>query len=192
MKFWASYHWVFLICGILLRPAYSALKEQRLFTMEKSYNQENIMVIYAQTDEKCSFIPFENGSYLNYYWLMDGKKRKDVHPLIKKGIEKRVEFKSVEDKHKEFTAELNDLDEVKHDLPDTAIKVEAQNQNGNCNALATISLGPSGGNQAIELENTYCKVEKNWVGVPKGCLRLELEGEGLTSKQDVLVKFDKR
>lgn len=192
MRFITGYHIGVFLCGLSMQSAYSALKEQRLFTMEKSHNQENIMVIYAQTDEKCSFIPFESGSYLNYYWLMDGKKRKDVHPLIKKGIEKRVEFKSVESKHKEFTAELNDLDEVKHDLPDTAVKIEAQNQDGNCHALATISLGPSGGNQAIELENTFCKVEKNWVGVPKGCLRLELEGEGLTTKQDVVVKFDKR
>lgn len=169
--------------------------------MNKSHNPENIMVIYAQTDEECQFQPFQDGSYLNYYWLMDKKKRKEVHPLIKKGIAERVEFKQDEKvDDQQFRASLNDLEELEHDLPNASIEVSSVKTTSSkvkskgeskCVANATMRLGPSRKNQLIDLETTYCKVEKNLIGVPKGCESLELKGKNIKTGEEVAVSFEK-
>lgn len=167
----------------------AALKERPLFIMEKSHNEQNTMVIYAQTNSECEFKAFDSGSYLDYYWLMGGKKRKRVHPLIKKGIADRIEFKkSKKSDEKEFKAVLNDLDEVKNDLPNTEVKITSVKNGNDCSTLSTIMLGKSNKYKTIELEKTYCEVDKIF-GVPKGCKRLDLQGKDLKSRKRIKASY---
>lgn len=168
-------------------------QEKKLFTMKKSYNPENTMVIYAQVDENCDFKPFPGGSYINYYWLMNRKTRKKVHPLIAKGIEQRVEFNTGGTTPKRaFKASLNDLNEVDHDLPNTSINVISLKENDHCEAQALIGLGKSEGGKEIDLVTTYCEVHTNLFGVPTGCDSLQLQGTQPGSGKRISVKFDKK
>lgn len=168
-------------------------KENRkqLFLVEKTYNNENIMVVHATIDNECNFI--DGKKLIDYYWLMDGKKEKRVHPMIKNKVGDRFKFNELGADKKSFTIQMADLSEVKHDLPDINIRVTSEKEkDGNCKVLAVLKLGPSGDNKELILERTFCVVKKNIVGVPIGCKTLELIGKDLKTGEELRVKFAAR
>lgn len=187
---------VFLTLGFaLFTLGVAASTEQKLFTMEKNYNQENLMIIHTQTDKDCKFIKStknSEGNYLEFYWLMNGKDRKEVHPLIRTEIKSRVQFQEVDAGRDSFKVKLNDLTEVKHDLVDTSMEVVSDIVNGKCTVKSVLNLGPSGKYRKMDLNRTYCNVSKNLVGVPNGCTYLLLEGTDMATGEKLSVKFMKR
>ena len=89
MKFFLSISLISVVSTASLR--------EKLFIMEKSHNPENVMIIEVMLNKRCEFETYEDGSLLNFYWLMeDGKYTKNIHPLIRHGIAKRVEFRDKE------------------------------------------------------------------------------------------------
>tara|TARA_Y100000768_G_scaffold103111_1_gene75379 strand:- start:30 stop:593 length:564 start_codon:yes stop_codon:yes gene_type:complete len=178
-----------LTCLIFILSSSAGIRE-KLFIMEKSHNPENVMIIEVKLNEKCEFQTYEDGSLLNFYWLMDGGKyTKDIHPLIRHGIAKRVEYKDQAKTKTSFKVALNDLKEVQHDLPDSSLDVSASLDKGKCSVQSILELGPSKNNKKINLTRSFCKVETNVLGIPVGCTFLELEGKTLSSGKPLHAKF---
>lgn len=187
----------FALCLLAPFIGAAAVEERPLFVMKKSHHPENILVVAAKVDGQCRFLPYKNGSYLDYYWLMDGKKRKRAHPLIKSGISKRVAFVKSLQGQSEFQARLNDLKELEHDLPDTSFivkaeDVKAEEEKQECEIHALIKLGPSHKGRTLDLQQAYCQVDKNFLGVPRGCKSLTLAGQELQSGKKLSARFEKK
>ena len=181
-----------LIMTIAIVMAQSAFAgevvERKLFTLEKSLNSENILMIHAQTDESCKFVKNANG-FVDFYWLMDGLTKKPVHPMIRSKVEERVAFSGINETRDSFKVKLNDLSEIKHDLEDTKIEAVATIVNGNCEVNSIIKLGASSKYRKMNLKRTYCEVDKNLLGVPKGCKFLELQGVDADNGEALKVRF---
>lgn len=168
-----------------------AVEEKRvqLFLMEKSHNQENIMVIHTQVNDDCQFV---GERLIDYYWMMDGKKEKRVHSMIKYKIRERLKFDSLAGDKRSFKVQMTDLSEVKHDLEDINIKIISDKSDGSCRVHAILKLGPSKDYKEMILDRTYCEVKKNLVGIPTGCKNLELIGKDLKTGEELRVKFSGR
>ena len=165
--------------------------EQRLFTMEKSYHADNILTINAQTDENCKFVQTE-GQYLDFYWLMGGTTKKDIHPLILKNIKEKVTFVSINEKVESFKVRMNDLNDLKTDLEDILLETSCAIINGECKVKTIIKLGPSANYKKLNLKRTYCEVTTNFIGIPNGCKFLELSGIDDDSGADLKIRFNKK
>lgn len=169
----------------------SADLTEKLFVLEKSHNPENVMIIEVKMNESCQFETYEDGSLLNFYWLMgNGKYRKKIHPLIRHGIAKRVEYKDQEKTKNSFKVALNDLKEVKHDLPNSELSVNSVMKKGKCSVQTILELGPSKDHKKINLARSFCKVDTNILGIPIGCEFLELEGSVIDTGAELRAKFE--
>lgn len=162
--------------------------EKRLFTMDKSYNPENILVISTQTDENCKFLN-KNAEYLDFYWLMDRTTRKEVHPTILKQIKEKVKFSGINNRRDSFKVQMNDLSELRHDLEEASMEVSSAIINGNCSIKSVIKLGPSASYRKLNLKRTYCEVTTNMIGIPNGCKFIELEGNDADTNEKLKVRF---
>ena len=165
--------------------------EKRLFTMRKSYNPTNILIVNSQTDEDCKFVR-KNKEYIDLYWLMDGKNRKEINPMIRSEIQNKVQFKGINSKKDSFKVKLNDLRDLKHDLEDTTIEVSSEIINGNCNTKSVLKLGSSSKYRKLNLKKTFCEVTTNLIGVPNGCAYVELQGVDADSGEKLKVRFNSK
>lgn len=164
------------------------MTKRKLFTLEKSLNSENILLIHTQTDESCKFVTNENG-YIDFYWLMNGLTKKPVHPMIRSKVQERVAFSGINATRDSFKVKLNDLSEIKHDLEDNNIEAIAVLKNGNCDVSSVIKLGASANYRKMNLKRTFCEVDKNILSVPKGCKYLELQGTDADTGESLKVRF---
>lgn len=186
---------VILVLAIFCFSA-QAQVEKKLFTMEKNHNPENIMMIHTQTDMDCKFITSKKNNennFLEFYWIMDsGRSQKEVHPMIRDEIKKRVRFEGINERRDSFKVTLGDLKELRHDLTETSMEIFSELNQGKCTVKSVLTLGASGHYKKVDLERTYCEVSKNLLGIPNGCLSLLLEGKDLSSGETVKVKFLKK
>lgn len=177
---------LFILLIIGMQTVYaSPVAEKELFRINKSYNEENILIISSLTDNKCKFVP-RNNSYYSFYWLMNGTKPQAVHPLIKSSVESRVTFVGINSTKDTFKIRLNDLKEINHDLEDNIIEVRAEIINGKCEVNSVIKLGASAQYKDLLLETTFCEVKTNMLGVPNGCSKLELKGRNAANTSTTL------
>ena len=134
-----------------------------IISVEKDVNPQNIMIVYTKLDKDCSFIVNnkETGSpTIDFYWLMDRRNFKVVHPLIKSGIAERIKLDSIKDP-KKFTVKLNDIREIETDIPAAEIVVTAKtNSNKKCSVESFMQLGPSDQNKEIRLDTIYSESEQ--------------------------------
>lgn len=176
--------------------AFATNSEKPLFTMEKDHNEENIMMIHAQTDNNCKFITSTKNSeknYMEFYWLMNnGKSKKEIHPMIRSTIKERVQFLGMNNTRDSFKIKLNDLTELRHDLSDTTMEITSEIINGECQVKSILTLGASGRYRRIDLDKTFCKVSKNFLGVPNGCRSLDIIGKDIQTDEEVKVTFKAR
>jgi hypothetical protein len=179
-----------LTIGLLLSQSLFAAEsvEKRLFTLEKSFNSENILVIHTQVDNECKFVSNKNG-YIDFYWLMDKTTKKNVHEAIRGKVSERVKFLGINSTRNNFKISLNDLSEIKHDLEDNTIEVSAELLNGACEVKSVMKLGASASYKNLDLKKTYCNVATNMIGIPKGCTFLELQGVDVNNTESFKVKF---
>ena len=178
----------FIICQVAFA---NESIEQRLFTMEKNYNPENILIIKTQTDENCKFVKTQD-QYLGFYWLMGGAIKKEIHSLILSQIKEKVKFVSMNENVDSFKVRMNDLNDLKNDLEDISLETSSTFINGNCKVKTIIKLGPSAKYRKLNLKRTYCEVSTNWVGIPNGCKFLELSGKDDDTGEDLKVRFNKK
>ncbi|MFA6235957.1 MAG: hypothetical protein WC635_01415 [Bacteriovorax sp.] len=162
--------------------------EKKLFTMEKNYNAENIMVISTQTDDNCKFLS-KNNEYLEFYWMMDRSTRKEVHPTILKQIKEKIKFSGINSQRDSFKVQMNDLSELKHDLEEASMEVSSGIENGVCAVKSVIKLGPSASYRKLNLKRTYCDVTTNMIGIPNGCKFIDLDGNDADTNIKLKVRF---
>ena len=162
--------------------------EKKLFTMEKNYHAENIMVINSHVNDECKFVG-QNNDFLDFYWLIDGKNRKEVHPMIRSQIQEKVKFSNINNQRDRFKIRMNDLSELKHDLEDITMEISSSITNGNCQVKSVLKLGPSARYRKLNVKRTYCEVSTNMVGVPNGCKYLELQGLDSDTGESLKVRF---
>ena len=162
--------------------------EKKLFTIEKSYNSENILLIHSQVDRDCRFVSNTNG-FLDFYWLMNGTTKKTVNEMIRSKVQERVKFVGIASAHTSFKIRLNDLTEIQHDLEDNTLEVSSEINNGKCETKSIIKLGPSAQYRKLNLKRTFCEVKTNMVGVPSGCKYLELQGVDADNGTKLTVRF---
>jgi hypothetical protein len=161
--------------------------ERKLFTLEKSLNSENTLNIHTQTDENCKFVSSANG-YVDFYWLMDGKNIKQVHPMIRTKVQERVQFIGINEKRDSFKVRLNDLSEIRHDLESNTIEARAEIVNGTCTVNSIIQLGASAKYKKLNLQRTFCEVN-SLMGIPNGCKYLELAGSDNATGEGLKARF---
>lgn len=185
-----------LSLSLISLNAYSQSVERRLLTMEKSYNPENIMVIHTQTDRDCKFVASQKNNdknYLEFYWIMDnGRSIKEVHSKIRNEIQDRLRFKGINSTRDSFRIQMNDLNELRHDLTDISMEITSEVVGGKCGVKSIMTLGASSRYRKMNLKRTYCDVSKNFVGIPNGCHYLELEGSDIDSGEIFKVRFRKK
>lgn len=162
--------------------------ERKLFTMEKSYNPQNIMIIHTKTDDQCKFIA-KNNEYVDFYWLMDRKSRKEVHSMIRGEIKEKVKFLGINKSSDTFKIRLADLSQLKHDLEDTTMEITSEINNGGCRVKSILKLGATGNYRKLNLMRTYCEVTTNLFGIPNGCKFIDLIGNDADSGEALRVRF---
>ena len=173
-----------------------ASTEHVLFTLEKNYHPENKVIVHTQTDQDCRFTVSTKNTernYVDFYWSMNnGSEIKDIHPMIRSEIKNRVDFLGMNDRLDSFKVKLSDLSELNHDLPNSQIEVTSEMAQGVCRVRSIVPLGGSSRYRKIDLKRTFCEVSKNFLGIPNGCMALQLEGKDIATGENVRVRFLKK
>lgn len=191
-----------------------------LFVLEKSYNFQNVLVVYALLDESCRFQATANGGRpVNFYWLMNANDpgspvwEKQPHPLIIRETNKRLGFDSWRSNpewgapavhsvglrgtspalQNSFQVTLADLEHyVDHDLGHVTVEVTAEKHHGTCGVSSYIDLGRAGGNRRLELRSVYGQA-KTRLGVPLRAVEyIELSGVDAATGDALRVRFYER
>lgn len=162
--------------------------EEVLFTLEKSYNPENYIVVHTEVNDKCQFVQGPNG-YMDYYWMTNGTDRTTVSSLIRSQVNKRIRFQEINERKDLFKVAFADLSMLKHDLADPIVEVRSEMVNGKCQVQSVISLGASVKYSKMDVKKTFCEVSKNFIGIPTGCKFLDLEGVDADSGTALSVRF---
>lgn len=129
-----------------------------IFVVEKSENPQNTLIAFTKLDASCRILEDTKSKrpFLDYYWMMDRKSYKPVHPIIKNGIRRRLELQAVASRPKQsFLMTINDLRELRHDLGSPSLEVIAEKSNGRCAVYAFMKMGPSDQNRLLRLESLY-------------------------------------
>lgn len=109
--------------------------------------------------------------------------------MIRSKVQERVQFLGINEARDSFKVKLNDLSEIRHDLESNVIEARAELTNGECVVKSVIQLGASAKYKKLDLQRTYCEVEKNMVGIPNGCKFLELAGKDNAAGEGLKVRF---
>jgi hypothetical protein len=161
-----------------------------ILSFEKNENPQNIMVIYAKTDKNCHFVPAQGKSILDFYWLMNRKDFKPVHPLIKSGIRRQLEIEEVgQDEGETFYIRINDLKRLKSDLPDTRIKVQARHTDQGCKVETLFTLGESDHARVLRLTAIAVESAKTFFPPFRKVVSVTLEGHDVASGAAVKRTF---
>lgn len=162
--------------------------ERTLFTIEKSYNNSNIIVVNVQLNRDCRFVKTENG-LLDYYWLMNRSLKKEIHPLIRSTVASRLTLVSSNGLLNSFKLRLNDLTEVSHDIADPTLEVSSELVNGQCRVRSVMTLGHSQKYRRIDLDRIYGEVDKNLMGVPSTLKYIDLDGKDVDNNESIRVRY---
>ena len=131
---------------------------QRIFTVEKNVNPENLVEVYTKVDGQCRFVTNpanRDEPVFDFYWLIDRGSYKPMNSFFKNEFHKRMTFVSGGTSIR-FQLEANDLKEVKHDLgSNPRFDVMAISSRTACDVRAFITLGPSDNNARIRLDTIY-------------------------------------
>jgi hypothetical protein len=183
---------ILLLLFFPVSPVVSSSHEVRLFTVEKSKNPQNILVVYTRADPQCRIEPVVHGSkahLFDFYWLMDGTRHKPTHPLIKKYVRRRFVARKRFEDQKGFKVRLADLKELVHDLPSDMITITLDGvSQGGCNARVLLPLGPSADGRTLEIQSIYSKA-RTLLGIPIGVHYIELRGRDAGSREPLTIRF---
>lgn len=167
--------------------------ELRLFEVEKSFNPQNILVVYARVQATCEVQPIPDAGSLHLFdlhWLMNGTTFKPTHRLIKKAARKRFVAQSLEKNGLSFTVRLTDLKELHHDLPSDNIHVKiVREPPGNCRSRVLLKLGPRHANRTMAIETIYSEA-KTFFSIPIGIHFIELRGTDIHSNEPMVARFN--
>jgi hypothetical protein len=157
----------------------------KIMTFEKNENPQNILVVYTKLDENCRFAVKNGKPLIDFYWLMDGKRYKPTHPLIKDAVRKRLEITKAGPT--EFELRVNDLKELNTKADRMAVKVEKDK--GGCRIAGYF---PDEKNKLIEVDSIYSESKKTLMPPFRKLLAVTIRGTAPDSGEAVQRRFTAR
>lgn len=154
-----------------------------LFTFEKNENPQNIMEIYTLLNRDCTLASKAGKPVLGYYWLMDGRSYKPVHPLIRLGIENRLRVEPSSLSKHSVTMTIADLKKLNHDLASDQILITSEHQGGGCTVEALVKMGPSDHGAVLWVTKIYSEARKTWLPPFRKLTSLTFEGVDVQTGQ---------
>lgn len=135
-------------------------KHYPVFIFEKNENPQNILVTYVKLNRDCRFEsdPESGRPVFDFYWLMDRKRYKPVHPMIKSGIRQRLEFVSQSEDSKSFTLRLSELNQIDPSLKSTDVVIRTLKKGSKCLVEGVVGLGSP--QEKMRLESIYSESKK--------------------------------
>ena len=94
----------FLFSTLVLLQSHSAFAEiitsvpeigphQKVLTVEKNRNPENILIVYTKTDAACNFTNDNlDQPVFDFYWLINGTDFKAMNTVLRSEVEKRMSY----------------------------------------------------------------------------------------------------
>ena len=166
----------------------------RVLVVEKNENPQNIAIIYTKLDSTCHFAKDSKGkTVFDFYWLMDGTRYKPMNWILKAGIRHRFEMESAtaaSGKVDAFAVKLNDLKEMKTDLKEVRLIVEAKKKaDGKCEVENLFPLGGLDHESFIHLDKVSAEGKKTWHYPFREVVALTLQGQDSKSGEKVDRKY---
>lgn len=157
-----------------------------VFVVEKNENPQNIMVAFVKLGKDCRLAPDPERPGLplfDFYWLMDGKRYKRVHPLIKAGVRSRMEIVSSAKNGRSFEMRLNDFKELRGDFAGARLTVSVEG--APCQPVTELALNAA--TPPIRLISIYSDSRKTFLPPFRKLNFIRLKG--LTQGEPREMKF---
>lgn len=139
-------------------PKPSNLNPLHLFDIRKSYNAQNVLVVYSQTTNDCKFPSVNQPKELvDLYWRMNEGTKKvcKKESAVKERIVSKIKIHKVNEERNQMIISLDDLDKVKHDLPDRDATITLSKEKDTCRAQVSFSLSSADKNKKLNLKCVY-------------------------------------
>ncbi len=157
-------------CNEDRKPTRLTSQHVHLFDIRKSYNSENVLVIFTKTTDDCKFAPAQNPQDLvDLYWRMNEGKQ-DVcrkESAVKERIRQKLKIHSLSPDRTQMTVTLEDLDKVRHDLPERAATVTLRKNATTkiCETNIQFNLSVADTAKKLNLSCVYGEPVM-WLGIP--------------------------
>ena len=160
-----------------------------IFTYEKNENFQNAMIVYTKLTPACEIQKDEGQPVFDFYWMMDRKRFKKVHPIIKREVRQRLKIENTKDPHR-FEILLSDLSEMKTDLKELRLQVTAEkNKQGQCGLKTEMQLGPSDHNAKIHLDTIYAEAKRTWNPFKRKLIAITLKGTDAANGEQIERRY---
>ncbi len=150
-----------------------------VFRFEKNENPQNILLVYTRLTDSCEFI-LEGEDPLkpifDFYWLMDKKDYKVVHPLIKSGIQDRLQVMipaNFPQNRNFFAVKVVDLEQINPSLSEILVEIRSRRTNKGCEVFSTFEAGADG---KLILKSIYAESEKTFLPPFRHALLVRFDG----------------
>lgn len=154
-----------------------------IFRFEKSENPQNVLVVYTRLDDRCQFVLDSESPttpVFGFYWLMNRKRYKPVHPLIRAGIRRSLKvmispnFPQVRDF---FAVQVRDLKQLDPTLQSANVRVSASQNGKACQVKATFDVVNNGQPlYALGLDKIYAESKKTFLPPFRKVISLRFDG----------------
>lgn len=156
--------------GEIVGPNSKDLKPLHLFDIRKSYNPKNVLVVYSQVTGDCKFPDTDRPQELvDLYWRQN-EETKSVckkESAVKERIRSKIKIQSVSQGRDSMVINLNDLNKVKHDLPDRAATIKiSKDSNGSCSSEVSFALSSTENEKKLILQCVYGEPVMLFFGIP--------------------------
>jgi len=151
-------------------------EHHRIFTYEKSENNQNIMVAFTQLEPNCQIRRLKGKPVFDFYWLMNREKYKPVAALIKRKIRQRLQLENSNNSDS-FQVILKDISELNPELENRSLTVRASKDlKGQCQVQATLPSEPGSSEPLLVLNRIFTQVEKTWNPLDRKIISIQLSG----------------
>lgn len=167
----------------------------RILRFEKNENPQNVLIGYTKLEPTCRFERRSGLPLVDFYWLLDGSRFKDPHPLLKKNIRNRLSFdpgESVRTGEADgFVVRVLETKEMKTSMKSASIRVSSSKSSGGCEIEAIASFErPGGDRERIKLTTIRTETKKTWLPPFRKIVSITLEGERVSDGRLVTQIFD--
>jgi hypothetical protein len=185
------------ICLSCLFPGLSAFasediapigKHYPVFRLEKSENAQNVMVTYVKLNEACQITEDSEKALYGFYWLMNRENYKAVHPLIRRGIRKRLELVSISEDRRNMVLRLNNLKEFQQKVKSAEIEIHTKKAGRDCKLDGILAID----GDRIKLEKVYSETTTTFIPPFRKLKALTVTGSTLVGEHKVSRRYSTR
>jgi len=167
-----------------------------LFEFHKSYNPQNVLIIFATAGANCRFANNTQhpGNFIDMVWRMNaGAKNECLEEATaeeRSNMMQKMALHSFSKDGSIMIMDLKDLNNFRTDLPTHFINITLTSDGKSCGARPYIQLGPSQKNTVIRVQELFAEVD-SFIGIPTGVSALTITGQS-KSGQLIRARFTKR